>query len=111
MSASGRTPAALVVLITCPTRAVGQRLARTLVEEGLAACVNLVPGLLSYYRWQGKLCRDPELLLIAKTRRAKLTRLQRRVRELHPYSLPEIIALPVSAGSRPYLAWIRESTP
>jgi len=101
----------LVVLITCPDASVGETLARTLVEEGLAACVNLIPGLTSLYRWEGKLCRDSEILLVAKTRRRKLPALQRRVQALHPSTVPEIIALPVIAGSQAYLKWLRDMTP
>jgi len=103
------SPATLVVLITCPSSAVAQRIGRTLVEERLAACVNLVPGLLSIYRWEGKVCRDAETLLLIKTRRHCLAALARRVAAIHPYSVPEILALPVQAGSRPYLKWVGES--
>ena len=100
----------LVVLVTCPGRTVAERIARTLVSEGLAACVNVVPGLISIYRWQGKICRDPEVLLIIKTRRRLLHTLTDRVRVLHPYTVPEIIALPLVGGSPAYLAWVEEST-
>ena len=100
----------IVVLVTCPSRKVGEELGRTLVGERLAACVNIVPGLTSIYRWQGKICRDAEILLVIKTRRTRLPALIPRVRALHPYSVAEIIALPVLAGSAPYLSWVREST-
>ncbi len=103
-------PACIVVLITCPNPDVGESLARILVEERLAACVNLVPGLTSLYRWEGDLCRDPEALLLVKTRRARFAALSRRVKTLHPYSTPEIIALPIAAGSAPYLTWVDRST-
>ncbi len=102
---------ALVVLITCPDPSSGETLARSLVEEGLAACVNLVPGLTSIYRWEGRLCRDSEILLVVKTRRRKLSALQGRVQALHPYTVPEILALPITAGSHAYLKWLREMTP
>ncbi len=98
------------MLVTCPSAAVGERIARRLVEERLAACVNLIPRVISTYRWQGKLARDRETLLVIKSRRVRFPALARRVAALHPYSVPEIIALPLQAGSRPYLAWIREST-
>ena len=100
----------LVVLVTCPTRQVGEKIGRTLVEERLAACVNLIPGLTSIFRWEGKICREAENLLIIKTRRARLTALLRRITTLHPYSVPEIIAVPLAGGWPPYLAWVREST-
>jgi len=108
-----QAPAAriIVVLVTCPTRNVADRIARALVSEGLAACVNVVPGLTSTYRWQGKICRDPEVLLIIKTRRRRLPALTERIRALHPYTVPEVIALPLIGGSPAYLAWVEESTP
>jgi periplasmic divalent cation tolerance protein len=83
---------------------------RTLVEERLAACANVLPGLTSIYRWQEKICRDPEVLVLLKTRRSCFPKLARRVRELHPYSVPEIVALPVALGSPAYLAWVAAST-
>lgn len=95
-----------VVLVTAPDAETGAQLARQLVEEGLAACVNLVPGVRSIYRWQGALQEDAEILLIAKTRAAQLDALTARVRALHPYELPEVIALPVAGGSAPYLDWV-----
>jgi periplasmic divalent cation tolerance protein len=100
----------LVVLVTCPKRTVAERIARTLVSEGHAACVNVVPGLMSTYRWQGKICRDPEVLLIIKTRLPLLQTLTDRVRAMHPYTVPEVIALPLVGGSPAYLAWVEEST-
>jgi periplasmic divalent cation tolerance protein len=99
-----------VVLITVPDRATGEKLAAALVGERLAACVNQVPGLLSTYWWQGKMEQEPEELLLAKTRAELVERLAARVRELHPYTVPEIIALPILAGSAPYLEWITAET-
>ena len=96
-----------VVLVTAPDLTVGTELARRLVEEGLAACVNLVPGVRSIYRWQGAMQEDAEILLIAKTRAALVDALAARVRALHPYELPEVISLVVAAGSQPYLDWVR----
>jgi periplasmic divalent cation tolerance protein len=98
-----------VVLVTAPDLAVAGEIGRRLVEEGLAACANLVPGVRSIYRWQGALHDDPEVLLILKTRAALVDALAARVRTLHPYELPEVVALPVAAGSAPYLAWVREA--
>jgi periplasmic divalent cation tolerance protein len=106
-SASAQT---VTVLVTCPNRRVAETLARAVVEERLAACANVVPGLTSIYRWKGKICRDREVLVIMKTRRSRFQALARRVRALHPYSVPEIIALPVAVGSPAYLAWVAEST-
>ena len=106
-----RSPSVIVVLVTCPGQAVGVRIGRAVVEDRLAACVNVLPGLTSIFSWEGKVRRSGEALLVIKTRRSKFAALSRRVRELHPYSVPEIIALPVVAGSGPYLSWIRNSTP
>ena len=104
------SPTVVVVLVTAPNRRVGEALGRALVEERLAACVNLVPGLTSLYRWEGKLHRDREVLLLIKTRRSRCQRLMTRVVSLHPYTTAEILALPVIAGSGRYLAWVADST-
>ncbi len=98
-----------VVLTTCPDEMTAERLAKTLVEERLAACVNRLPGMRSTYAWQGQVQDDPEVLLIAKTNGERLATLSARVQELHPYELPEVIALPVAAGAERYLAWIGQT--
>ena len=100
----------VAVLVTCPNRRVADAVGKTVVEERLAACANIIPGLTSIYRWQGKLCRDREVLVIMKTRRSRFPALARRVRAVHPYTVPEIIAVPVTFGSAEYLAWVAEST-
>jgi len=81
-----------------------------LVEERLAACVNLVPGLTSIYRWQGGLRREPECLLLIKTTDTRFEALRSHLRALHPYEVPEIIALPISHGDPAYLQWLTENT-
>jgi periplasmic divalent cation tolerance protein len=101
---------ALEVHITSPDAAQAAEMARTLVKEGLVACVNIVPGVRSIYVYNGKLCDDAEVLCIAKTRPALFERLQRRVRELHPYEVPEILSFAVDEGSPEYLDWLRAST-
>ncbi len=101
---------ALVVLITCPNGEVGETVARALVEERLAACVNIIPRITSVYRWEGQIQRDVEVLLVVKTRSRRFPALARRIAALHPYAVPEIIALPVQVGSRPYLAWLGDAT-
>lgn len=102
---------AVVVLCTCPDAASAERIARRLVSERLAACVNRIPGVRSVYRWQGEVRDDVEELLVIKTERARLETLTARIVGLHPYELPEVIALDVVAGHVPYLAWLeREST-
>lgn len=98
-----------VVLVTAGSHENAALIARTLVEERLAACCNILPGMTSVYRWEGSVQEDEELLLICKTRTAQFLQLQRRVQDLHTYDVPEVIQLPVTAGSAPYLAWIDES--
>ena len=105
-------PEVCVVFVTAPDREVGARLAQALVGERLAACVSVVPGVSSIYRWKGEIQQDAEVLLIVKTTRARCEALATRVRDLHPYDLPEVLALPAVGGSEAYLDWVRtESTP
>lgn len=99
----------IVVYVTAPENEAAE-LARTLVEERLVACVNIVPGLRSFYWWQGKVEDGPEVLCIMKTRSELFASLRDRVRELHSYEVEEIIALPIIAGNQPYLDWIKENT-
>lgn len=99
-----------VILVTAPPGDAGERIARDLVESGLAACVNRLPGIRSVYRWQGAVHDDAEELLIIKTSRERVDAVVARVREIHPYEVPEVVALPVEAGSAPYLAWVLEQT-
>jgi periplasmic divalent cation tolerance protein len=100
---------AAVVLVTAPDAEVAAHIARTLVEERLAACGNVLPQLRSIYRWEGKVEESAEALLVIKTEAALFERLRARVVELHPYECPEIVMLPIAAGHAPYLAWIAES--
>lgn len=97
-----------LVLCTCPEGETAKSLAETLVREGLAACVNILPGLSSVYVWQGELESSREALLFAKTERSAYPRLERRLRELHPYELPEIIAVDIERGLPAYLNWISQ---
>lgn len=97
---------AIVAFVTTPNAEKAAEIARALVEEGLAACGNVVPQLRSMYRWQGKVFDEPEALLILKTQRSRFEALRARVVALHPYECPEVIALPVEEGHAPYLAWI-----
>jgi periplasmic divalent cation tolerance protein len=96
----------LVVLMTAGSQEEAIRIARTLVTEMLAACVNIVPGVTSVYRWQEEVQQDQEWLLVAKSRSEALEDLVQRVQALHSYDVPEIIALPLVGGSEPYLRWI-----
>jgi periplasmic divalent cation tolerance protein len=99
----------LVALVTCPNVAVGRRIAKELVRRRLAACVNLIPSLESIFWWQGKLDQAREALLVIKTTSERFERLRRAVVELHPYDVPEVLGLPVTAGHAAYLRWVTES--
>ena len=96
-----------VVLVTAPNTAVAEQLVRTLVAEDLAACGNIVPQITSIYRWKGEVQQDTEVLIVLKTTKDRAAALIRRVPELHPYEVPEVIVLPVEAGHEPYLDWVR----
>ena len=98
----------LLCFCTCPDETTARRLADTLVGERLAACVNIVPGLRSVYRWQGTVECGNELLLLIKTTRARLPALSARVVELHPHELPEVVAVEVAGGLSAYLDWVAE---
>ncbi len=87
------------------------RIGRALVEEELAACVNLVPGVRSIYRWQGKIEDGAEVLMVIKTRRPKVDALVARLKSLHSYTVPELVAMDVVAGNPDYLAWVAECVP
>ena len=97
----------VTVFMTAPDGEVAERLGRTLVEERLAACANIVPEVASVYRWEGEVRRDAEALVIVKTTADTLAALEARVVELHPYTVPEVIALPVVGGHGPYMDWVR----
>jgi periplasmic divalent cation tolerance protein len=101
---------ALIVFVTVPSRADGERIADALVGEQLAACVNVVGPIRSIYRWQGEVQREDEHLLLIKTTRARYAALEARVQALHPYDVPEIVAVPIERGSAAYLAWITDVT-
>ncbi|MGQ9502377.1 MAG: divalent-cation tolerance protein CutA [Anaerolineae bacterium] len=101
----------VVVLVTAPSREVGRQIANTLLERKLAACVNVIAPIESHYLWKGERCTDEEVLLLVKTRADVFAdQIVPTVRALHPYEVPEIIALPILIGSADYLAWIDEST-
>ena len=99
-----------MVLVTAPTPAAGADLCRALVEERLAACGNVVPGLRSIYRWEGRVLDEPEVLLVLKTVRERVPELIARTSELHPYDVPEILVLDVESGHQPYLEWVTRET-
>lgn len=100
----------LVVLVTAPGADEAARMARTLVEERLAACGNVLPGLRSIYRWKGEVQDEAEALLVLKTTRQRFPALRDRILAIHPYEVPEVLALPAEAGSERYLAWVESET-
>jgi periplasmic divalent cation tolerance protein len=101
---------ALELHVTMPDAEQATALARALVDEGLAACVNIVPGVTSVYVWEGRVHEDAEVLCLVKTRPAVFDRLRARILELHPYEVPEILAFSVDDGSPDYLDWLRRAT-
>ena len=100
----------LLILCTCPDDESASRIARALVEERLAACVNRLPGLTSVYRWQGQIEEDSEVLLLIKSRGGLFEALRTRLVALHPHEVPEVIALDIAAGHAPYLEWLGRET-
>ncbi len=100
----------IVVLVTCGSEDGALKIANALVEEHLAACVNLIAPIRSIYRWEGKICDEKEWLLIIKTQDHRFEALEKKVKSLHSYSCPEVISLPITKGSSAYLNWIRENT-
>ncbi len=109
MKVTGKT-GHIVVFITVSSPEEGEKIGKALVEKRLAACVNIIPGLRSIYRWEGKICDDRELLLIAKTTEELFKELEQEVKSQHSYKVPEIIALQIVNGSEDYLSWIDENT-
>lgn len=97
---------ALIVLTTVPDQKTARKIAHDLVSKRLAACVNRIGPIRSTYRWKGKLLEDPEFLLVIKTTAARYAALERRIRAIHPYVIPEIVALPVARGYAAYLEWL-----
>lgn len=100
----------LLVLCTCPGNTIAAEISTALIEQNLAACVNRVSGVKSWYRWDGHLRQDEEVMLLAKTTRARFAELEVMIKKLHPADVPEIIALPIVAGSADYLDWIGSAT-
>jgi periplasmic divalent cation tolerance protein len=100
----------IIVLITASKEDEAAKIAKDIVASRLAACVNIVKGVRSIYRWKGKVEDEGEVLMIVKTRRELFGELKKRVKELHSYSVPEIVALPVVEGSEEYLTWLKEET-
>jgi len=100
----------MVVLVTCGSEEEATKIANSLVEERLAACVNIISPVRSIYRWEGKIWDEKEWMLIIKTQKRRFGDLEKKVKSLHSYSVPEIIALPMVKGSASYLKWLEENT-
>jgi periplasmic divalent cation tolerance protein len=99
----------ILVISTCADEAVAERLARALLDARLAACVNVVPGVRSFYRWKGEIESAAEFMLIVKTSRDLFPALRIEIEKLHPYEVPELLALPVLAGAENYLSWLESN--
>ena len=97
----------MVALTTAPSAEVAERIGRTLVEERLAACANVLGGVTSIFRWEGAVQRESEVLVILKTTAGEVEDLERRLAALHPYDVPELVVFPIEAGHAPYLEWVR----
>jgi len=100
----------ILVFITASSEKEGEKIASALIKERLAACVNLIGGMKSTFRWKGQVSTEKEILLIAKTKDVRFEKLKKRVTELHSYEVPEIVALPILAGFEKYLSWIEKET-
>jgi periplasmic divalent cation tolerance protein len=100
----------MVVLVTCGSEEEAEKIANSLIEERLAACVNIISPVRSIYRWEGKIWDEKEWMLIIKTRKKRFEDLEKKVKSLHSYSVPEIIVLPIVKGSASYLKWLEEMT-
>ena len=103
-------PKEIIVLITTPSAREARAIGKKLVQERLAACVNIISTVHSIFSWEGKICQERESLMIVKTKSSCFKRLEERVKSLHRYSVPEVIALPIVRGSKDYLRWIHQTT-
>jgi len=99
----------ILILSTTDTAELAQKIASALVETHAAACVNIIPGMRSIYRWEGKVCNEEECLLLIKSSRENFETVRATIRQLHSYQVPEIIAVPITDGDRNYLAWLAEA--
>ena len=100
---------AIIVLCTCPDKSVGEQIARILIEKQLAACVNMIPNIQSFYQWKGELVADLEVQLLIKTSAHLFSNIQEMILQNHPYELPEIVAVRLVEGYAPYLEWVAQN--
>ena len=101
---------AIVIYCTCPDIESAERISRHIVEQRMAACVNLIPGITSIYTWDGNIQRDQEVLLVIKSTKVRFDDIQNLISDEHPYDLPELIAVPITESSPDYLEWIKQCT-
>jgi len=101
---------AIIVFVTCGSEEEASKISNSLIEKRLAACANIISPIRSIYRWEGKIWDEKEYLIIIKTKRSNFEELEKEIKSLHSYSVPEVVALRISEGSIPYLNWIFEST-
>jgi periplasmic divalent cation tolerance protein len=101
----------IVVFVTTPSEEEATRMSRSLVEARLVACANVLPRVRSIFRWEGKVTEEQESLIVLKTRSSLMKPLEKAIKKMHSYSVPEIIAIPIAQGSAEYLSWIRDVTP
>jgi periplasmic divalent cation tolerance protein len=111
MAKKGNQEEFVLILVTTNSQEEGLSIARALVDSRLAACVNIISGLRSIYRWKGKIWDEGEFLLLIKTRIALFGQVEDKIKEIHTYEVPEIIGIPITQGFGTYLNWLRESTP
>lgn len=100
----------IVVLVTATSKMEAEKIAKTLLNKKLAACVNIIPKLTSFFSWKGKIQKANELLLVIKTKKTLFKKLEKELTAIHSYSVPEIIALPIVAGAKNYMDWLRSET-
>eukprot|EP00212_Chloropicon_laureae_P001979 CAMPEP_0197487988 /NCGR_PEP_ID=MMETSP1311-20131121/3007_1 /TAXON_ID=464262 /ORGANISM="Genus nov. species nov., Strain RCC856" /LENGTH=114 /DNA_ID=CAMNT_0043031883 /DNA_START=218 /DNA_END=562 /DNA_ORIENTATION=+ len=110
MAASGAGGDYVAIYVTVPSKDVGAKIAKSLLEDKLCACVNIIPGVESYYWWEDKIESDSELLMMIKSRADLLASVTERVKQVHEYDVPEVIGVPIIGGNAKYLDWIRENT-
>ena len=96
----------IIVFVTVPGLREGSRISKAILTSRLAACVNVIPGVQSMYQWKGKIVREKEAMLVMKTTRARYQKLEQKIKQLHPYEVPEVIAMPLICGSPQYIGWV-----
>jgi periplasmic divalent cation tolerance protein len=101
----------IIVFVTVPGPREGSRISKAILTSRLAACVNVIPGIQSMYQWKGRIVREKEAMLIIKTTRVGYRKLEQKIKLLHPYKVPEVIAIPIICGSSQYIEWVKREVP